>query len=332
MSRKRKYIVTAILIVIALLFIRSVFFRKNTALKIESAKVQRGELKQMLTISGQIQADERVILHFQTSGKLAWVGVKEGDYVKKYQTIASLDRREIKKKLDKILKDYRKTRLDFDQTKDDNPTIINDKIKRIVEDSQLDLDKSVIDVEIQNLALELSTITTPIEGLVVRVSTPLPGVNVTTSQAEFEIINPKTIYFEATADQTEVPKLNSGINGELVLDAYEDDKLTGLIKNISFIPESDETSTSYKVKFLINRANVDRQYRIGMTGDLNFILNEKKNTLYLPLKFVKSENNRNYVYQMDKDKKIKIYVKTGLETDDNIEIISNLHEADVVYD
>ncbi len=62
-------------------------------------KVKRQNLKESLTFSGEIDAEEKVTLRFQTSGRLSWVGVKEGDFVKKFQTIASLDQREVKKKL-----------------------------------------------------------------------------------------------------------------------------------------------------------------------------------------------------------------------------------------
>jgi len=60
--------------------------------------VKRQSIKETLSLAGEIQADEHVVLRFQTSGRLAWIGVKEGDVVKKYQTIASLDQREVKKK------------------------------------------------------------------------------------------------------------------------------------------------------------------------------------------------------------------------------------------
>ncbi len=76
--------------------------------KVEIAIVKRGDLKQELTVSGQIQASEHVILRFQTSGQLTWVGVKEGDYVKKYQTVAALDQRELQKNLTKYLETYKK--------------------------------------------------------------------------------------------------------------------------------------------------------------------------------------------------------------------------------
>lgn len=329
--RRKIFLVLFIAILLAFTFYK-IRIAPQRQKKIETYKVKRGTLQEKLTISGSIDAEEHVILRFQTGGKMVWVGVNEGDYVKKWSGIASLDRRELQKRLDKSLKDYLITRWDFDQTKDDNKVITNDKIKRIVDKAQFSLDKSVIDVEIVNLALEEAVISTPIEGLVVRVSSPYAGVNVSPNQAEFEIVNPNTIYFKASADQTEVTKLQNGEEGELVLDPFEDEKITGKIKNISYLPQSGETGTVYPLKFSLDKENTDYKYKIGMTGDLSFVTDERQNVLYLPIKFVKTENSKYYVNLKRGEKIVKKQVKTGLETDEFIEIKSGLAEGEAVYD
>lgn len=334
MTRSR--VIKIFIILLVLLTILFFFYRARTAAETknrrESYKIARGDLRQTMTISGSIDAEEHMVLRFQFGGKLVWVGVKEGDYIKKWAAVASLDRRELQKKLDRILKDYMITRWDFDQTKDDNKVIVNDKIKRIVDKSQFSLDKSVIDVEIANLALEEASISTPIEGIVVRVTSPYAGVNVAPNQAEFEIVNPKTIYFKASADQTEVSKLQNGKDGELILDPFTDEKITGKIKDISFIPQSGDTGAVYPVKFVFESVNNDYKYKIGMTGDLSFVTDERQNVLYVPIKFVKSENGKHYVNLKKADKMVKKNVETGLETDNLIEIKSGLSKGEVVYD
>ena len=70
----------------------------------ETFTVAKSTLKETLTISGQIDAEEKVTLTFPTGGKLYWVGVKEGDYVEKYQGIASLDQRDLEKRLETSLR------------------------------------------------------------------------------------------------------------------------------------------------------------------------------------------------------------------------------------
>ncbi len=294
--------------------------------------VKRKDLKNVLTLSGKIKADEDVVLRFKTSGRLGWVGVKEGDYVKKGQIIASLDQRELKKSLQKKLNLFMETRYDFDQTHDDyKDEIIDDEIRRILEKSQLELNNKIIDVELQDIALKYSRLSTPIEGIVTRVSSPYAGVNITPAQAEFEVVNPKTVYLSVTADQTEVVDLKKRMKGDVTLDAYPDKKLTGIIDYISFSPAHDETGNVYevKVKFLKDN-NEDLRYKLGMTGDFDVLLWEKKNVITIPLSYLRERGGKAFVYLLKEGKKVKQQVEKGAEVEGEVEILSGLNENDKI--
>ncbi|MEK7071109.1 MAG: efflux RND transporter periplasmic adaptor subunit, partial [Patescibacteria group bacterium] len=270
--KKRWYLVLAAVFIVGFFIYRSTAKPKETS---TSHTVRRQTLKEELSFSGSIDADEKATLRFQSSGKLAWVGVKEGDRVDKFQLIASLDQASLKKSLQKELNDYMKSRIDFDQEKDDTrPVVIgaqsSDKqleLRRIADKTQSDLDNAVIDVELQDLAVRLANLATPIQGIVTKVLSPFAGVNITPTQAEFEGVNPETIYFSASADQTDVVSLNEGMVGEVVLDSFPESKIQAEIINVSFTPDEDETGTVYKVKMTIDDP-VQLQYRLGMTGDV----------------------------------------------------------------
>lgn len=107
MKIQKKYVVVlvSIIIVVGFLIYRN-YEAEQKNNKIEKIQVARGDLAEEVTISGKIKAEEDIALHFQTSGKVSWIGVKEGDMVKKYQTIATLDTQEIKKNLDKKLNTF----------------------------------------------------------------------------------------------------------------------------------------------------------------------------------------------------------------------------------
>lgn len=330
---KTRVIIALIIIGISLYIYNSFFSSNKTKLK-ESVQVTSGTLEDKLTISGHIEADEHVILRFQTSGKLAWVGVKEGDYVKKYQAVASLDKNELKKNLDKELNDYLKTRWDYDQAAKDTykDKVITDTIKRAIDKTQFDLNNSVLDVEIQKLSVELANLWTPIEGLVIRVTNPYAGVNIISTSTEYEIVNPETVYFSSLADQNEVVKLKKDMSGELILDSYPDKTIIGSIKNISFTPKTGETGTVYEVKFSFIEDNSDYRLRLGMSGDVSFVTRKKENVLYLPVKFVKSDKEKKYALVKRNGKEEKISVNTGMETDNDIEITGGLTAGETVYD
>lgn len=327
----RNGIIVFIVIIIGFLVYKKFFDQNNK--KAASTTVKKGVLEEKLTLSGKVEAEEHMTLKFQTSGKLTWLGVKEGEWVKKYQTIASLDVRDVKKRLDKQLNTFSKTRLDFDQTQEDYENkAITDAIRRIIDKSQFDLNNAVIDVELQHIAVELSYLITPIEGIVVKLNPAYAGVNTTSTQEIAEIVNPETIYFAATADQTEVIKLEEKMGGELVLDAYPEKTFQGTVSYISLIPKTDETGTVYTIKFTFEKNNNNNLYKLGMTGDLTFTVARKENTLYLPINFVKSENGKNYVMVRKNNKPTKRYVTIGMETEEMIEITSGVSEGILVYD
>ena len=188
--------------------------------------VKKQDLVEELSLSGEVDAEEKVSLRFQTSGLLTWVGVKEGDYVKKYQVLASLDKKELQNSMSKLLNTYSKTRWDFEQAQDDNKNWQTNgmtdearaSVKRTLDKHQFDLNNSVLSVESQALAMKYANLWSPIEGVVTSIDAPVAGQNITPATATFEVINPKSIIFSAKADQTEVVSFSAGMKGVVSLD------------------------------------------------------------------------------------------------------------------
>ena len=337
--KKRWYLILGVIIVLLVIFTRSQSSPTNNGKNPQTYKIKKETLKETLSLSGEIGAEEKVNLKFQTSGRLIWVGVKEGDYVKKYQTIASLDQRDLKNRLTKYLNTYAIQRNTFEQTKDDDwndqyalSQSIRDEAKRLLENNQYNLNNAVLDVEYQNLTVEYANLWTPIEGIVTRVDIPFSGVNITPATAEFEIINPKTIYLSVTAEQSDVVLLKVGMEGEIVFDAYPDKTFTGVIDYISFAPKTGETGTVYQVKLILDKSGQELPLKLAMTGDVEFVLSEKKNVLSVPVQFVKKDSKGDYLTRERKGKKEKIYVKRGEEFDSKVEIKNGLEVGDIVYD
>ncbi|MBU2592005.1 MAG: efflux RND transporter periplasmic adaptor subunit [Patescibacteria group bacterium] len=230
------------------------------------------EEEEPLLFPGTVTAEKQVALKFKTSGKLAWVGVKEEDFVKKGQTIASLDKTELEKTFKKEINDYLSERWDFEQTQDDyretkDRYLVTNTIKRILEKAQFDLENSVLDLEIAKLAVEYAAITTPIDGIVTQIDEPVPGVNITPATAVFTISDPDSIYFKAEADEEEVASIKEGQKGKIVLDAYPDQEFASTIISIGFAPMSSKTSTAYAVKMSLPE-NTDLRFRLGMNGEV----------------------------------------------------------------
>lgn len=332
--KKRWYFVVILLLIGVIIFSTN---RKQIKTEDDAYVIKKQNLKEVLTLSGEIDAEEKATLKFQTSGRLVWVGVKEGDYVKKYQTIASLDQRDIKNRLEKYLRVYSIQRSNFDQTKDDywnKQYDLNEatrvKAQRILEQNQYNLESAVLDVEYQNLALENANLWTPIEGIVTHIDVPVAGVNITPAGATFEVVNPKTLYFSSTIEQADVVKIKEGMVGKLSLDSFENFSDQVKVSYISFSPKQGETGTVYQVKLELTDKTKKMPLRLGMTGDVEFVVKEKNNVISLPSRFIKNDKKGAYVYIKENNKKVKKYIVEGEEIDGKIEVVDGLNEGDIV--
>ncbi|KUK83465.1 MAG: membrane-fusion protein, partial [Microgenomates bacterium 39_6] len=251
---KRRLIIIIILLLVTAGVVFAVSRPDSVSKKeeIETVEVKKGDLSLTVSASGQIDAQEKAQVRFQTSGQLAWVGVNEGDTVKKWQALASLDKRELEKRLEKELNDFMTQKWTFDQTHDDyqeekDNAVITKEIERILDKAQFALSNQVIAVELVDLAIKYATIYSPIDGIVTQIDSPLPGVNITPAQATFTVINPNSLYFSLAVDEIEVVSLSEGQEAKISLDAFPDQTFSAQIDQISFTPLSGQ-GTKYQVK------------------------------------------------------------------------------------
>lgn len=230
------------------------------------------EEEELLLLPGKIIAEKQVSIKFKTSGRISWVGVKEGDSVKKDQVIASLDKAELEKAFKKEINDYMSERWDFEQTQDDNQEnrdrhLVTDTIKRTLEKAQWDLESAVLDLEISKLTVDHATIFSPIDGIVTSIDQPIAGVNITPATAVFTITDPDSVYFQAEADEEEVVLVKEGAKGKIILDAYPDQEFESEIFSISFVPIAGTTTTTYKISMPLPE-NTELRFRLGMNGEV----------------------------------------------------------------
>jgi macrolide-specific efflux system membrane fusion protein len=103
-----------VLIVLAGLF---VFFKiKNSGKSkaITNTVVQSKSLQETVYLSGQLTALSQAKINFTADSKITWVGVKAGDTVKKYQSLAKQDTTEVEKSLKTSLNNFMASRESFD--------------------------------------------------------------------------------------------------------------------------------------------------------------------------------------------------------------------------
>ena len=294
-------------------------------------KVKKADLVQSLSITGTVAAEKSVDLSFQIAGKLAWLGVKKGDYTEAYQTIAVLDQRSAQKTLEKTLLDYSLQRSTFDETLEDNQNrtpqeALNNEMKRILERNQWNLEKAVNSVELQDLVKQQSVLTSPIAGIVTRTDARVAGVNITGGTV-FTVTDPGSLKFIMEVDEADIAKVKEGQKVLVNLDPYPDKNLELLLDSIDFVTHSTSTGgNAYNVEAKMP-TNTAYQYRVGMNGNAQIIIARKDNVLIIPLSSIVNDDKVIVKTKGDlRRKKIKI----GLANDTSAQVLSGLEEGDEV--
>ncbi len=300
----------------------------------ESTEVKRGTVEEVLTLSGEITADEYAKLTFPTSGDIAWVGVAEGDSVKKGQGLLKLDTTVLNSTFQSARATLRAAEATVanvhDQVKDHSgdETYAQKDTRTTAEVTK---DKAYEAYVAAEYNLRNATITAPFAGIVTYLAHPYPGVFTIYTETQVEVLNPKTMYFNVSADQSEVMKLYVGQDVEIHLDSVSDERMQGKVAFISYTPKAGEVGTIYKVKVTFNDELDVEKYRIGLTGDAIFVTSKKDDVLYVPPKFINSDPDGDYIRKSTKNG--KTYIDAGLEGEDKTEIISGeVEEGETVYD
>lgn len=320
-----------IILLVLAIFFSFKLFRPQKETSFKTGSVINKDIVSRVTSSGTITAKTQAVLHFQTAGKLIWLGVSKGDKVSKWQAVAKLDSRDVEKNLIKALRDYSKERNDFEEDNRDTYRFValNDTIKRILEKNQWDLEKSVLDVEIKSLAIELSLLYSPIEGIVTSSEMSVAGVNILSSN-DITITDTNSVYFLGEVDELDISNIQLDQKATITLDSYPDEEFPATVINIGFTAvTTDAGGTAFTVELSLPD-NQELKFKPGMNGDAQIDLQTKTAVLTVPGESVFEEDGKNFVYLYQNNLPLKQEVNIGLEGNDDIEIISGLKEGQQV--
>jgi HlyD family secretion protein len=326
----KKLIVLLLVVVISL----AIFWGRKSKTEVKKETIKKGQIKEELILSGEVNATYYAKLSFETSGKIIYIGVKEGEEVRRGKLLTKLDTTILNSAYQQALAALRIKEATVanihDQVKghSGDETYAQKDVRTTAEAAKDSAYESVIQAK---RSLDGASIFAPFNGIVTYLANPFVGVNASVTQTQVEIIDPESMYFEVLADQTEVTRLKPGQSVEMVLDSFEEKTFKGIIENISFVPKGGETGSSYSIKVKFEDVDLkNSMFRIGMSGDAKFVVAEKDDAYYVPSDFVNTDKGGKYIKLESKNG--KKYIETGLESEDDTEIIGDFKEGQTVYD
>ena len=238
---------------------------------VEVVEVIKGNLKEIVSYTGDVEAKERIEVYPRVIGKIIKKNVVEGDRIKKGQTIALIDR--------------------------DEP----------------------------GFKFEPAPVDSLLAGIVGRVYVDL-GARVTPQTPIALIVDMDNIRVKIDIIEKDIPKVRKGQKAQIKVDAYPEKVFTGKVWKIS--PVVDLESRTAPVEILI--PNPKHLLEPGMFARVEIITREHKDTLVVPPKAVLEREGKRTVFIVEESRALLKEVETGLNNENNIEIVKGLNEGEEV--
>ena len=307
-KKKKKIIIFSIIGAVVIILAVLVFLgsRRETIVTVQTEKVQRRTITQIVSATGKIQPETQVKINAEVSGEIIGLPVREGQRVTKGQLLVHIkpdyyqaQLENAQAALEMANANLRKAEADFNRDKE----LI---VKKLISDSDMDNVKSSYlgakagyDQANANLkqardTFSKTTIYSPMAGVVSQLISELgERVSGSTFTQGTEIM---TIAYltsmEARVDvgENDVVMVQKGDTARIEVDSYQDRKFTGIVTQIANTAKStglgtQDAVTNFEVRIRVNTPD-GVQFRPGMSMAADIETETHSNVLSVPIQSV----------------------------------------------
>lgn len=358
-SKRNIIIIITVIIVAALgLFgynILSSTLNSAVEVKLTTATLQTpAQSSAIFTASGYVVAQRKAAVASKGTGRLVYLGVVEGDKVKKDEIIARLEDSDVRAQLDEA-----KANLELQESglKDaDNSYKRQEALLKTgsttpssVDAAEADynhvlasIDVAKAQVQAGEVALENTVIRAPFNGTVLtkdadvgEIVAPLAG-GINSRGAVVTIADMGSLQVEADVSESNIEKISLDQEGEIILDAYPVHSYSGYVAKI--VPTADRTKATVLVK--VGFKNYDSRVLPEMSAKVIFLAKGSNNSstieqqpmLVIPSTAVANRDGKQVVFIVKNNQAIQVPVTTGQQFDSYVEIKSGLKSGDQTID
>jgi RND family efflux transporter MFP subunit len=291
--------------------------------QVRTTRVTRGDVRQVLTVPGEVVAANSQQLSFSAGGRLVEVNVRAGDQVTQGKVLAIIDQAPLKIALAQAQVDY--------QTKQD---ALN-KLKLSSLPNATDLKQAEIDWQSAGVALKKAqddltnaTMLAPFDGRIISVTGKV-GDSVSANSTVVEMADLSQIEVQTSIGQQDVVAVQAGQSATITFDARPGESFTGKVNRV--VPKKASTSGAVNYTVFVSVDKAPPGLLPGMTADADIVVAERKNVLTLPRRSIRATANATInLSVVQGGQTTNRSVKIGLVGDLNVEILSGLQEGDQV--
>ncbi len=187
-------------------------------------------------------------------------------------------------------------------------------------------------VHLAQYRLDQAQLKAPANGVVSKINYHVGEV--VSSVQPFMVLDSDGFYVKALVSEADIAKIKSQQSVTMTFDALDSSLVfNGVVAEIATAETVLQGVIYYQVKVLLQNPN--EQIKPGMTANLIINTQSKSGVLSIPIRAVQYEGNQAYVQVLMKDSSGKDQVEkrnitTGIQGDENIEVLSGLQEGDQV--
>lgn len=326
----------------------------NSAVEVQLATASLSSSSQanaVLTASGYVVAQRKAAVASKATGRLEYLGVVEGDRVKKGQVLGRIEDTDMKAALDQAQANLRLNEADL---KDAEQWLARQKtlLERGVS-MQSDYDaaearyqRTVASIGVAKamvvgaeVALENTLIRAPFDGTVLTKNADVGemvapmAASLSSRSAVVTLADMSSLQVEADVSESNIERITLGQPCEITLDAYPEVRYEASVAKI--VPTADRAKATVMVKVAFKQ--YDAKVLPEMSSKVLFLTKTAeavqpaaRSMLTVPLSSVATRNGRKVVFLVRNDQAVSVPVSTGRDAGALVEITRGLSAGDRV--
>ncbi|KAF0152869.1 MAG: efflux transporter RND family MFP subunit [Ignavibacteria bacterium] len=320
-KNKKKFFIfggLALLVVVILLLV--VFGGdKEKIVSVQTEKVEKRTITQVVSATGKINPVYQVMISAEATGEIVYLGVKEGDVVKKGQLLVRIkpdiyeaQRNNSAARLDQAKASLSSTKAQLDKVESDYKRIQGLFQKKLASDSELETSKAVYlqtlgSFESQksfvvqseaalkeaNETLNKTYVYAPMNGTISKLNVELAqrvlGSNFSPGTEILTVADLSQMEARVDVDENDVVLVSVGDDAKVKVDAFGDKEFSGKVTQIGNSAVSRGLGTQDEVVNFQVRVQIedpDKQLRPGMSCDADIKTETKDGVIAVPIQSV----------------------------------------------
>src|SRR5919108_1207460 len=351
---RRKLILWAVVITLLMVSAFAVknWLRPGIEVQLVSAALTSpSQADAVLTASGYVVARRKAAVASKGTGTLVFLGVEEGDRIKKGQVIARLEDADVTAALRKAREHLRVAEADLNDAKLSlarNRSLLKQGLVAQAEYDAAEarynrvvasIEAAKFGVKEAEVAVENTRIVAPFDGTVLKknadvgeIVAPLAGA-ASSKAAVVTIADMSSLEVDADVSEANITRVASEQSCEIALDAYPQHRYPGYVSNI--VPTADRAKATVLVKIKFRK--YDQRVLPEMGAKITFLAPGSKTdgvnikpVLTVPATAVRAGDGREVVFQIKDERAVEVPVTTGKKLGTLVEITGGLKEGDKI--